>query len=1006
MKVDTSNNVLYVLTGTNSTAIKVYDSTNTTGLSVNAIAAYNISTSTWSRLGSATYNGINNGTALNSNCKLEIDTSNSIVYALGNFSTVGDATNLNQTVNKIAGWNIRTQTWSRLGSSTSNGVSGYYVNSMSIDNSCNLYVGYYNGTEVYDASGTFLANQIAVWKPTTQRWARLGVLNSNGLDGSCNAIAVDSSNNRIYVGGNFKKANDSTNTDLSVNCVAYWDITNSVWKTLGGTTRTTNGLDGSCNALAFDSSNNRLYVGGNFRKVSDLSKADQSANYVAFWDASNSLWGQMGGSTTTTNGFDGSVNALALDSNRNVFIGGNFTKASLSSGDISANKGIIWTPSTSKWTNLGAGLYQNGVIDLSVNALALDETNQRVYVGGSFSRVRDSSNASIIANRIAYFSLNTSSWNALGSNTDPSKNGLDGSCNALAFDQTNKRLYVGGNFRKVHDTSKIDQSANYVAFWDVSNSLWGQMGGSTTTTNGFDGSVNAIALDSNKNVFVGGTFTKASVSTGDTSANNGVIWNPTTSKWTNIGVDRNRNGFVDGSVNALALDQTNQRLYVGGSFTRANDSSNSNLSTTNVAYWDVKNSIWYGLGTTDSSKNGLNAICRTLNYNTSNTTLYAGGDFTTARDSTGYDLSANRIASWNPSTGVWTPFGSAFRNANNGLNNSVYTISTAKNNQVFVGGTFTGGSDISGSITSNYGMIWNPSSYKWSKFGGYSSITNDGSINALAIDSSYTKLFIGGNFSRMSDNCGNSYTVNDGAIWNINSQTLSAMGSFNLNGLNFYPNVFAMDTYNNVLYMGGNFTTAYDDANSSSSIFALYVIGYDITNNKWIQLGNEAFNGVTGEVTSLAYDQNNYILYVSGNYTRMFDGTNGLQSVNYIAAYNVYSKTWGRLGSSTYNGTIVAPNSIAFNGNNRLYVGGNFTSVYDSSNGTLTVKYMAAWDTEKKTWSRVGANATYNGVDASINILQYNGASNYLLTVGNFSNINDSVNTKVRSVSAYATYKF
>ena len=747
-------------------------------------------------------------------------------------------------------------------------------------------------------------------------------------------------------------------------------------------------------------------MGGNFRKVHDTSKIDQSANYIVFWDASNSLWGQMGGSTTTTNGFDGSVNAIALDSNRNVFIGGNFTKASLSSGDTSANKGIIWNPMTSRWTKLGAGLFQNGVIDLSVNALALDSSNQRLYVGGSFSRVRDSSNASITTNRIAYFNLNTSSWNALGSNTDPSKNGLDGSCNALAFDSSNNRLYVGGNFRKVHDTSKIDQSANYIVFWDASNSLWGQMGGSTTTTNGFDGSVNALTLDSNRNVFIGGNFTKASLSTGDTSANKGVIWNPSTSKWINIGVDRNRCGFTDGSVNAFALDETNQRLYVGGSFTLANDSSNSNLSTANVAYWDVKNSIWYGLGTTDPSKNGLNAICRTLNYNSSNTTLYAGGDFTKASDSTGYDLSANRIASWNQTNGLWTPFGSAFRNANNGLNNSVYTISTAPNNQVFVGGIFTGGNDISGSITSNYGLIWNPSSYKWSKFGGYSGIRIDGSVNALAIDSSFTKLFLGGNFSRMSDSCGNSYNLNDAAIWNINSQTLSAMGAFNLNGLNFYPNVFAMDTYNNVLYMGGNFTTAYDASNSSSSIFAMYVIGYDITNNKWIQVGNEAFNGVTGEVTSLVFDQENYILYVSGNYIRMFDGTNGLQSVNYIAAYNVYSKTWGRLGSSTYNGTNAVVNNIAFNGSSKLYVGGNFTSVYDSSNTTLTVKYMAAWDTTTSRWSRIGANATYNGVDASVNILQYNGASNYLLTVGNFSNINDSVNTKVRQIPHYATYKF
>jgi len=831
--LDASNSMFYVTIANSiqggGTTIPFYDATSTTGLTAYNIAAYNISTSTWQLLGNSTYNGIA-GNTMRYIPMFALDTSNSILYLSGNFTSVSDPTNTSQSVNYIAGWNIRTQKWSRLGTSTSNGITnndntesnGGAPMAMSVDSSCNLYVGSV-GANVYDSTGTVSLNGVASWSPSTQRWYRLGTTISNGLDGSCNAIALDSSNNRLYVGGNFKKANDSSNTDLSTNCVAYWDISNSVWKTLGGTSATQNGLDGSCNALVFDSSRNRLYVGGNFKKVSDSSKSDQSANYVVYWDVLNSLWGQMGGSTSTTTGVDGSVNALAFDSNRNLFVGGVFANARSTSGDISANKAIIWSTSN-KWTTLGVGLYQNGVTDGSVNALALDETNQRLYVGGSFSKVKDSSNAAITTNKIAYWDLNTNTWNALG--------------------------------------------------------------------------------------------------------------------------------------------------------------------------------------TTDISKNGVNAICRTLNYNSSKTTLYAGGDFTRVSDSTGYDLSANRIASWNQSTGIWTPFGSAYRNANNGLNNSVYTISTAKNNQVFVGGTFTGGNDISGSITSNYGMIWNPSSYKWSKFGGYSGIRMDGSVNAFAIDSSFTKLFLGGTFSRMSDNCGNSYTVNNGAIWNINSQSLSAIGSFNLNGLNFYPNTFAMDTYNNVVYMGGNFTTAYDASNSSSSIFAMYVIGYDITNNKWIQLGNEAFNGVTGEVTSLAFDQENYILYVSGNYNRMFDGTNGLQSVNYIAAYNVYSKTWGRLGSSTYNGTNIAPNSIAFNSSNNLYVGGNFTSVYDSSNATLTVKYMATWNITNSTWSRIGANSTYNGVDASINILQYNSSSNYLLTVGNFSNINDSVNTKVRQVSTYATYKF
>jgi hypothetical protein len=685
-------------------------------------------------------------------------------------------------------------------------------------------------------------------------------------------------------------------------------------------------------------------------------------------------------------------------------MGGNFTLVSdTSNGDLSANYIAAWDVSNQYWSRIGTA--RNNGLSSTCYALAIDSSNQILYVGGQFQTVFDGTYLDQSVNYVAAWNITSQKWSILGGSEEV--NGLDGSCNAMAFDSLNNRLYVGGFFRNMRDAVQ-DQSANYVAYWNVSSQRWSRLGASDFSyNNGLNAACRTLTYDaSNTQLYVGGDFTRVRDGSGDISANRIAIWIPSTTQWSIMG-SAQQNGLTDGSCSALALDSTNQRLYVGGSFTTVKDSSNISLSANRIAYWDLNTSRWLGLGTTTSATNGLNAICRTLNYNANNTTLYAGGDFTRASDSTVYDLSANYIVAWNPTSQVWQPLGSAYRNANNGLNNSAYTISTAPNNPVFVGGTFTGGYDISGSITSNYGLIWNPSIYKWSKFGGYSSIFNNGTINALAIDSSSTKLFIGGNFSRMSDHIGNSYSINDGAIWNIDSKALSAMGSFNLNGLNFYPNIFAMDTNNNVLYMGGNFTAAYNASNSSSSIFAMYVIGYDIINNKWIQLGDEVWNGVNGEVTGLIIDTNNSILYVSGNYTKIFDSSNGYQGANYIAAYNIMTKTWGRLGSSTYNGTNSAPSSIAFNSRNqRLYVGGNFTSVYDSSNTTLNVKYMAQWNNTTSRWSRFGANTTYNGVDASVNILQYNSSSNYLLTVGKFSNINDSINTKIRGIANYATFKF
>jgi hypothetical protein len=133
-------------------------------------------------------------------------------------------------------------------------------------------------------------------------------------------------------------------------------------------------------------------VGGNFTSTSDATTTGLLANYVAYWNVETSRWIQMGGTTATTNGTNALVSALALDFSKNAFLGGNFTKASTTAGDISANYGIVWTPSTANWSNLGAALYRNGLTDGSCNALALDSSNQRIYVGGSFTTVKYSSN--------------------------------------------------------------------------------------------------------------------------------------------------------------------------------------------------------------------------------------------------------------------------------------------------------------------------------------------------------------------------------------------------------------------------------------------------------------------------------------------------------------------------------------------------------------------------------------------------------------------------------------
>ncbi|MFN7785134.1 MAG: hypothetical protein ACK5QR_02165 [bacterium] len=91
----------------------------------------------------------------------------------------------------------------------------------------------------------------------------------------------------------------------------------------------------------------------------------------------------------------------------------------------------------------------------------------------------------------------------------------------------------------------------------------------------------------------------------------------------------------------------------------------------------------------------------------------AGGFFTTAGG-----VSANRIARYNPSTGVWSALGS-------GTNDGVFTLAVLPGGDVIAGGSFT----TAGGVSANRIARYNPSTGVWSALGSGISFQ----VNALAV---------------------------------------------------------------------------------------------------------------------------------------------------------------------------------------------------------------------------------------------------------------------------------
>jgi hypothetical protein len=216
-----------------------------------------------------------------------------------------------------------------------------------------------------------------------------------------------------------------------------------------------NGVTNPVFALAFDSTRNILYVGGYFSTAGGI-----NANYVAQWNATNSIWSPLGSGTY------GPVLQFSIDTTRNVlYVGGVFTTA----GGISANSIAQWNVTSSAWSSFSSGL---ALSNAAAYAVAVDTTNNILYAGGEF--LKASSNC---VSNIAQWNLTGSFaptpsvvsnyWKALGLGVSFGSSNLV-TTNTICL--ANNLLYVGGSF-----SSAGGISSNNIAQWNVTNSIryWG-----------------------------------------------------------------------------------------------------------------------------------------------------------------------------------------------------------------------------------------------------------------------------------------------------------------------------------------------------------------------------------------------------------------------------------------------------------------------------------------------------------------------------------------------------
>ncbi len=275
-----------------------------------------------------------------------------------------------------------------------------------------------------------------------------------------------------------------------------------------------------------------------------------------------------------------------------------------------------------------------------------------------------------------------------------------------------------------------------------------------------------------------------------------------------------------------------------------------------------------------------------------NNTLYAGGAFLKAGN-----INANCIATWN---GIeWDSL-----NSNPPIISAGIRTIEDYNNDIYIGGNFL----FDGLIIEDL-AYWN--NIIWDQVG---SLGNPG--NSVKSAMKYKNdLYVNASFPPTV--CDFSCLISrwDGTNW------------YDLDGgLTAGSNLFAMEVYNDELYVGGSFSTA----GYPSYITVNGIARWDGT--QWYSVGN----GVNGYVKSFVVDTVKNILYVGGSYT-MADDT---IPVDNIAKWDGIQ--WSDVG---VNVNCDVYSLAMYRGD--LYAGGCFTLV-----GDKPIKYIARWDGLK--WDSLG----------------------------------------------------
>lgn len=512
--------------------------------------------------------------------------------------------------------------------------------------------------------------------------------NTNNKVSGVKALVLDGQGN-LFIGGNFTSFGGITNNARGLAKLSTDGVFNQTFSdnmdVVPGTKANTSGITGvsSSNyvaALAIDGAGN-LYAGGSFYGFGGVNynanKILKISSNGVFDQAFSDALDVTPGTKITTSGFynaaNVSINKIVV-SGSDLYVGGgisHFKGQSFRAMKIAklTTSGVFdQSFSDNLDVNPGSKSTNSGFND-AIRDIVLD--NGALYVVGDFTQFK---NVLTNANHVA--KLSTS-----GVFDQTFSDGIDGIAgvkgaasgfNAVAYCTMIKGsdLYVGGAF-----DSFRNQSAKYTA------KLSAVSGAAITfiaSSSLFNATVSDIKQDADGNTYFVGTFTYY----------NGVYAPRIVKLNSDFQVDntfmQNIGEGFNSSASTIAIDSS-RNVYIGGAFTTFNNVSNINrivkLSPTGVLDNTFMNNLDVTPGVKASSS-GFNSSVYVLKVG-SDGNLYVGGGFTRVRN----NLSAKYLSKLSLDGVLDATFLTNY--GATGLNNSIYGLGLDADNNIYITGVFT-----------------------------------------------------------------------------------------------------------------------------------------------------------------------------------------------------------------------------------------------------------------------------------------------------------------------------